>query len=150
MQRHHLLPRQVMVSRAFAPMFDQLGRKEVGFDNFRANGLLLPCSSSSALRTGLPLHRGPHRYYNELVAQRVGQIETTWVRQSLGNATGARTHALMRLHLLQAALRRRLMQRERRALFLNRKDPFRAGVDFTELDAMVEMLWAESEPAKPD
>ncbi len=48
--------------------------------------------------------------------------------------------ALMRLHLLQSALRRRLLN-QRRRMILNRKDPLGAGFDFTELDAMAEALW---------
>lgn len=48
--------------------------------------------------------------------------------------------ALLRLSLLQAALRKRLMD-ERRRMLLNRKDPLGAGFDFSELDAMAESLW---------
>ncbi|MDE1466838.1 AHH domain-containing protein [Aurantiacibacter sp. D1-12] len=142
MQRHHLLPRQIMKVRCFATMFDQIGRLAIGFEDFRANGLLLPSIAKSALRTGLPLHCGPHRQYNELVQERVGCIERRWACQCPSDASHARVEALMRLRLLQRALRKRLMQRENRSLFLNRKDPFRAGVDFAELDAMVEALWS--------
>jgi hypothetical protein len=49
--------------------------------------------------------------------------------------------ALMRLDLLQRALRRRLLSPARRVK-LNRSDPFGSGLDFTELDAMAEALWA--------
>ena len=49
----------------------------------------------------------------------------------------------MRLHLLQTALRRQLLNGRRRVL-LNRKDPLGTGFDFTELDAMAEALWAAS------
>jgi len=147
MQRHHLLPRQLLRADCFGGLFQALGHRRIGFDDFRANGLLLPAATSSALATGLPLHRGPHRVYNELVAQRVGQVEASWKRTHLRAPHMAREEALMRLRLLQSALRRRLMQRERRGLMLNRKDPFRTGVDFTELDAMAELLWSASEPA---
>ena len=146
MQRHHLLPRQLLRDDCFGELFQVLGQRYVGFDDFRANGLLLPASTSAALTTGLPLHRGPHRIYNELVAQRVGKVEASWKRTNLRSPEMAREEALMRLSLLQSALRRRLMQRERGALVLNRKDPFRAGVDFTELDAMAELLWSASDP----
>jgi len=47
----------------------------------------------------------------------------------------------MRLHLLQSALRRQLLAQRRRVV-LNRKDPLGTGFDFTELDAMAELLWA--------
>lgn len=74
-QRHHLLPRQLLSTRCFGTMFEQIGRKPVGFDNFRANGLLLPATDRATLRTGMPLHRGPHRRYNEMVIERVGRVE---------------------------------------------------------------------------
>ncbi len=146
MQRHHSLPRQLLRGDCFGSLFYTLGRHDLCFDDFRANGLLLPARTSAALATGLPMHRGPHRLYNELVAQRVGQVEASWKRTHLRHPHMAREEALMRLRILQNALRQRLMQREGRSLVLNRKDPFRPGVDFAELDAMAEMLWSASEP----
>ena len=44
LQRHHLLPRQLLGRRCFGPMFDKIGREPVGFEDFRANGLLLPAT----------------------------------------------------------------------------------------------------------
>lgn len=146
MQRHHLLPRQLLGASYFSGLFAAVGPVAIGFDDFRANGLLLPSSSSAALDTGLPLHRGPHRIYNELVADRVGRVEAGWRRNRLHNPATARVEALMRLQLLQMALRKRLLQREGKLARLNRKDPFRAGIDFTELDALAEALWAVSAP----
>jgi hypothetical protein len=52
--------------------------------------------------------------------------------------------AMMRLALLQRALRRRLLA-ERRRLVLNRADPLGTGRDFAELDAMADLLWRETE-----
>ncbi|MBH5322516.1 AHH domain-containing protein [Erythrobacter sp. JGD-13] len=144
MQRHHLLPREVVISRCFRRMSEVLGRAEVGYSDFRRNGLLLPATVAAAMRTTLPLHRGPHRRYNEMVATRVGQIEASWSRYRRQNDARAGGEALTRLRLLQRALRRGLMQREHFSMRLNRKDPFRAGVDFAELDGMAEQLWAAS------
>ena len=124
LQRHHLLPRQLLSQRCFGRMFATVGRVNVGFDDFRRNGLLLPATEAASVRSGMPLHRGPHPRYNEVVIARVGLIE-----------------ALMRLHLLQAALRRQLLA-ERRRVVLNRRDPLGTGFDFAELDAMAESLWA--------
>lgn len=146
LQRHHLLPRQLLSERCFGALFDQVGRAAVGFDDFRANGLLLPSTDHAARRTGMPLHRGPHRRYNEVVIARVGRIEERWSRERERDPAAARAEALMRLRLLQAALRRRLLSEQRR-LILNRHDPLGAGFDFTELDAMAEALWASSDPA---
>jgi hypothetical protein len=143
MQRHHLLPRQLISARCFTRLFDRLGRERVGFDDFRRNGLLLPCNEPAALRMGLPLHRGPHRDYNSMVMERVGRIEGGWAVRRLRAPDQALEEALMRLSLLQAALRRRLLA-ERARLRLNRGDPLGAGRDFAELDAMAEMLWRET------
>ncbi|WP_242447554.1 AHH domain-containing protein [Aurantiacibacter aquimixticola] len=78
MQRHHLLPLQLLRTPCFASFFEKLGVGSVGFDDFRRNGLLLPSTGKEARRTRLPLHRGPHRRYNDLVAQRIGRIDCSW------------------------------------------------------------------------
>lgn len=143
LQRHHLLPRQLLSRRCFGPMFDRLGRERVGFDDFRANGLLLPASEEATMRTGMPLHRGPHQRYNEVVIARVGRIESDWSRVRQRDPEAALSEALMRLQLLQNALRRQLLA-ERRRVLLNRKDPLGTGFDFSELDAMAEALWSAS------
>lgn len=75
MQRHHLLPLQLRQRKVFASLLADLPYDAVGFDDFRFNGLLLPTKDAAALHLGLPLHRGPHRIYNEVVAERIGQIE---------------------------------------------------------------------------
>ena len=144
MQRHHLLPRQLLSARWFGALFDRLGCDRVGFDDFRRNDLLLPCTDRAAIGIGLPLHRGPHGHYNAMVFERVGQIESGWARRRLRKSDDALEDALMRLALLQRALRRRLLA-ERRRLRLNRADPLGSGRDFTELDAMAELLWRETE-----
>lgn len=141
MQRHHLLPRQLLSQRCFGGMFGVIGRRQVGFDDFRANGLLLPATDKATIRTGMPLHRGPHRRYNEVVMARVGQIEQRWSIARRRDDAAALEEALLRLQLLQGALRRQLLAQRRRVL-LNRNDPLGAGFDFTELDAMAESLWS--------
>lgn len=140
MQRHHLLPRQLLGRRCFASMFDEIGREPVGFDDFRTNGLLLPATEDATLRVGMPLHRGPHRQYIELAIERVGCIEERWSQARKKDTQAALQEALLRLALLQSALRRRLLN-ERHRMILNRKDPLGTGFDFAELDAMAEALW---------
>ena len=144
LQRHHLLPRQLLGKRCFGALFDTIGRERIGFDDFRSNGLLLPSSDNAAIRIGLPLHRGPHRDYNALVIERVGQVEGSWSSLRLKAPEIALDNALMRLGLLQRALRRRLLDPVRRRLSLNRHDPLGKAADFTELDAMAEALWGET------
>lgn len=147
LQRHHLLPRQLVQRRCFAALFERIGLARLGFDDFRRNGLLLPASESAALRTGLPLHRGPHRSYNELVIERVGQIEASW-RGGRGR-DDAGYEAYARLALLQRALRRRLLADRRAAALLHRRDPARSAADFALLDSLVDQLWPETEPDQP-
>lgn len=140
MQRHHLLPRQLLSACYFSRMFDAIGREQVRFDGFRVNSLLLPSTEVATIRTGMPLHRGPHRRYNELVIERVGRIEESWSAGHGKNTERALFDALARLTLLQGALRLRLL-RERKRSILNQKDPIDTGFDFGELDAMAEDLW---------
>ena len=110
---------------------------------FSLHGLLLPAREDAALRLALPLHRGPHRRYNEMVIQRMGRIERRWSLQKQSRPDEAAAVALMRLALLQRALRRRLLD-VRKPLRLNRKDRQAARVDFTDLDAMAGLLWEAS------
>lgn len=141
LQRHHLLPCALLGRRSFARMLAAIDRDALGFDDFRLNGLLLPASGEAARRLGLPLHRGPHRHYNDLVSERVGQIEAGWAAHSRRARDLAGEEALFRLTLLQRSLRRRLLDPPRRPLRLNRNDPLGTGFDFSELDAMAEALW---------
>lgn len=141
LQRHHLLPRQVLAKRCFGAMFAAIPPTRIGFDDFRTNGLLLPATDQATMRMGMPLHRGPHHRYNEVVIARVGRIEQSWARTRLYDPESALRTALWQLGLLQDALRRGLLS-ERRRLVLNRRDPLGTGFDFTDLDAMAETLWA--------
>lgn len=141
MQRHHLLPCQLLSRRCFACLFDAVGPERLAIDDFRRNGLLLPASDRAALRIRLPLHRGPHRTYNGMVVERVGQIERDWACSRQRAPEIAIGQALMRLDLLQRALRRRLLRSDGTRLKLNRGDPLGSGADFTALDAMAEALW---------
>ena len=140
LQRHHLLPRQLLGKNCFGTMFGAIGRRNVGFDDFRSNGLLLPCKEDTAIRLCMPLHLGPHSAYNEMVMSRVGQIENDWSHCRNDDPSRAIEDALFRLSLLQSALRKRLLD-DRRRIILNRKDPVGSGYDFDELDAMADALW---------
>lgn len=132
----------------FAPLFDALGENRIGFDDFRANGLLLPANDAAALRLATPLHRGPHRRYSGMVSERIGRIEAIWAGVRLQSGLEqACEQALMQLRLVQRALRRRLLQGPVGAFALSRRDPNRREVDFSELDAMADLLWAETQPA---
>ena len=143
MQRHHILPRQALTLFGLQRMLGRLGEQQVGFHDFRRNGLLLPATDAAARRVLMPLHRGPHRQYNQLVLERIGQIEAGWQRRRASNDGAADREALMRLDLLQRALRRRLLDPRRwGGMPLNQRDP---AMDFSHLDAMADMLWADTE-----
>ena len=140
LQRHHLLPRQLLQRRCFGRMLAHMDRPDFRFHDFRRNGLLLPCVETLAVRLGLPLHRGPHRRYSALVAERVGQVEARWSVMHVRDAREAADEAHFRLALLQRALARMLLQSARQ-IQLNRYDPQWQASDFAELDAMAEGLW---------
>jgi hypothetical protein len=145
LQRHHLLPRQLLHADCFSALLEAVGCESIGYHDFRCNGLLLPCDDVAAARIGLPLHRGPHRDYNVMVIERVGQIERGWSHRRLRDPDAAREEALFRLRLLQSALRRRLLSPGRRPILLNRRQLAAPTLDFSELDAMAEMLWGALE-----
>lgn len=141
LQRHHLLPRQLLRHGSLSRMFSQLDRAVIGFDDFRRNGLLLPATEAASTRHGLPLHRGPHRRYNELVIERTGGIEARWSRLRQRDPDRAQEEAAMRLRLLQGGLRRLLISGAGSARRLNRNDPLGTARDFALLDSIVDDLW---------
>lgn len=147
LQRHHLLPFQLLGTRPFGPLLSALGLKRIGFDDFRRNGLLLPASEQTARLLALPLHRGPHAAYNAMVLERVGQIEARWSRRRLAAPEAALEEALFRLGLLQGALRRRLLGPTGRRAVLNRHDPALHREAFADLDSMADLLWTETDVA---
>lgn len=144
LQRHHLLPFQLISASCFRALFDGVGRARIGFDDFRRNGLLLPAREEAAQLLQLPLHRGPHRGYNSMVIERVGTIEGRWAAERRRRPDRALEEALFRLRLLQDALRRRLLSPAGRFAALNRHDPTLTPPSFDDLDAMAELLWEET------
>ena len=145
LQRHHLIPREVQSQRCLAALFEAVGERRIGFDDFRANGLLLPSNDAAAVRMAMPLHRGPHRRYSGMVSERIGRIEAAWTRTRFQRGPEAACEqALMQLQLVQRALRRRLLQRAAGSFALNRRDRANEQRDFADLDAMADLLWAET------
>ncbi|MFN9498031.1 MAG: AHH domain-containing protein [Sphingomonadales bacterium] len=62
--------------------------------------MLLPANEDATLRTGMPLHRGPHHRYNGVVIARVGRIEASWSHARCHEPELALAEVLMRVHLL--------------------------------------------------
>ena len=147
-QRHHLIPRQLLANAQFNALF--AGVERFCIEDFRTNGLLLPAREALAWKHRLPLHRGPHRLYNEMVEDRIAIVERAWSRHRESHGCDADSVARERLSLIQAALRRRLRKPLGRPFRLSRKDPVGTGVDFSHLDSMAEDLWRETEPTSPE
>ena len=143
LQRHHLLPRVLIGQPCFARLIEAL-RVNAAFEDFRRNGMLLPATEGAAVRMGLPLHRGPHRAYSDMVRERLGGIEEGWAISRNGNPDEAGIIALRALAALQADLRRNLLDPSR-TVRLNRHDPLGSGTDFTRIDAMAETLWGATQ-----
>lgn len=137
-QSHHLIPVGVFASKAFAPAFEIV--RASGFDvhHFPRNGLFLPATEAAAIRSRLPLHRGPHRRYNELVAYRVAAIFRDYPR--LACRQSERDDTVERIDLLAGALRAILYAPQPR-MSLNRRDPLNQSVSFDHIDSACDAIW---------
>jgi hypothetical protein len=71
-------------------------------------------------------------------------VEAQWATKRSRAPEIALDEAVARITLLQRALRRRLLNPRRKPFMLNRYDPMGQNVNFAEIDAMVEMLWPET------
>lgn len=153
-QRHHLIPLQAASIAEIREPLDEIagaGRIRSGgkdqcsggygfdFDNFETNGVLLPSDEAMALKTGHPLHRGPHPRYNELVIERLHLI----IRLSHGieNRIQRRVFFRLRMKLLQSTLRRALVGSPLPVFRLNKRDPGLSSSAFVGLDSCVDALY---------
>jgi hypothetical protein len=133
-QRHHVIPVNVIGSGVFAGLFALI--THVGFSphSFVANGLLLPSTENMAMQTGLPLHRGPHRQYDALIAEGLNMV---WE----GMRQGPMPDNVTVLRLLSEFVGhvRRTLQNDG-ALLLNRYDPRVTNLALSSLDADIAKL----------
>ncbi|VAV90356.1 hypothetical protein MNBD_ALPHA04-740 [hydrothermal vent metagenome] len=139
-QRHHLIPLQVRSMFDLTESLDPGSRNELCLDDFANNGLLLPCEEREAMRTGRPLHRGPHPRYNILVMERMANIFR--LRNRLSDAKERSDFFRFRIRSLQNGLRHGLIQNRFLNLTLNRRDPFKNRMNFQQLDTKIDELWA--------
>lgn len=122
-QRHHLIPLELVRHRQFCLLFDTLRGHGFAIDDFCSNGVMLPGTEEEALRSGLPLHRGPHPLYTRFAAEHVEAIRATLGPDA---SPGDLHRALARLRRLQRALAEALHSRRKRAMpVLSRQDPAR-------------------------
>ncbi len=87
-QKHHIIPIEICKAAHFLRLFERI--EKVGFDanDFSTNGIWLPCNERSATTHCLPLHRGPHRLYNEMVKDNVALILEKIDKQNFSDAFG--------------------------------------------------------------
>jgi A nuclease family of the HNH/ENDO VII superfamily with conserved AHH len=137
-QLHHLLPVSVFGHSHFSKSFKILELD--GFDPryYSVNGLALPATERAASLWKMPMHRGPHRRYNELVALRVAAILSELERSNCSQ--DARSEAIGRLNLLICTLRR-VLTADRPFILLSSRDPINSKVHFWDIDMACDRLW---------
>jgi len=132
---HHVIPIEVVEMPSLAVLFGHVRACGFNPNDFTSNGTHLPSTEQQAAAFGLPLHRGGHPRYNEMVAELVSPL----VRMDP-------PHALVALRQVQYRLRTAL----RPSLALSsarRRGPFPAQTDFRRLDAEIGILWQQTAPA---
>ena len=128
-QCHHLIPVEVSNMTAFRPFFVKLRSHGFDPDNFQSNGMHLPCREKMAQAFGLPLHRGPHPAYNQMVAERLSAISVMSEHESCTQLTKF-------LKDLRAGLRACPA-----VDMIGCRKPFQPTVDMRKLDSDVEFLF---------
>lgn len=138
-QLHHLIPVSVLGHRHFHKSFKLLELDGFELRYYSVNGLALPASERAASMWKMPMHRGPHRRYNELVSVRVAAILSELER---GNSSLlARSEAIARLNLLICTLRR-ILTGDRPFILLSSRDPINSSAHFWDLEMACDILWA--------
>ncbi|MGL5837355.1 MAG: AHH domain-containing protein, partial [Sphingorhabdus sp.] len=101
-----------------------------GFDpnDFQSNGMHLPNTEKQAAIFRMPLHRGPHPRYNEMVADHVARLV------NLHPKTAAYQLRLLQIQLC-ASLRSRQL-----TTTLQPRNPFHSEVDFCRLDLDIQTV----------
>jgi A nuclease family of the HNH/ENDO VII superfamily with conserved AHH len=128
-QRHHVIPVNIIGGRVFAGLFALVVQLGFNPQSFVANGLLLPATEHMAVRTGLPLHRGPHKQYDNLVAE---GLDIIWQEMLRGRVTDHIT--ILRLLSEFIGHIRRSLQYDG-AFLLNRHDPRHQHSPLAKLDS---------------
>lgn len=131
---HHIIPIEIVERRSLAVFFGHV--RAHGFDpnDFSINGTHLPSTELQAAAFGLPLHRGGHPRYNEIVGDMIAPL--TRMDPMLASA---------RLRQLQFRLRT-VLRPNRATPVIRSRGCFPANADFRRLDAAVDMLWGTAAP----
>lgn len=137
-QRHHLIPLQAVSESDLLSLFEIAANDGFDLDDFELNGILLPSCEKEALRTGQPLHRGPHPLYNEIVMKRLLRISK--LSDRLDGFVQRQDFIRFRLSLLQSSLRSGLNKRSFSKIYLSARDPLRSRAKFDLMDSRIEQI----------
>jgi hypothetical protein len=119
-QQHHIIPIAVLNHPDLRSKFKPLEQHGFSPHDFTANGILLPCTETAAQKYRLPLHRGPHKDYNNLVLECVTIIFSKYDIER--GTEREKFRAVEDLARLQASLKAMLRQ-GKAIIFLNSYDP---------------------------
>ncbi|MEP2987669.1 MAG: AHH domain-containing protein [Parasphingorhabdus sp.] len=137
-QRHHLIPRQAGSEAGLQNVFHDSQDSGFNLEDFEINGILLPSCENEALRTGWPLHRGPHPRYNEIVIERLVHISKLGDR--IDKSVERQSFIQFRLFLLLSSLHSGLNKQRFKKISLNHRDPLRSNQKFDLIDSRIEQL----------
>ncbi|MBK6706483.1 MAG: AHH domain-containing protein [Sphingomonadales bacterium] len=126
---HHIIPIEIVEKAAFSSFFRRINGLGFDFNDFHQNGMYLPCTEENAAAFRLPLHRGPHPVYNELVSECIADLSGLGCDSQLPG-----------LHQLQLALKAALRKNEV-SLRKDRRNPFIQSADFESMEIAAYRLW---------
>lgn len=134
-QRHHVIPVNIMRRRSFARLFDVIAIAGFNPHCFLNNGYLLPATDEMSAETGLPLHRGPHRQYDDLIAECLDQI---WLQVTTKQIPASPVAIMTHVSDLQGQIRRSLGPNAR--IRLNQNDPRQIESHLLRLEGTIQQL----------
>ncbi len=137
-QRHHLIPRQARLESGLQNIFHSLQDGGFNLEDFETNGILLPSCENEALRTGWPLHRGPHPRYNEIVIERLVHISK--LGDQIDKPAERQGFIQFRLFLLLSSLHSGLNKQRFKKISLSHRDPLRSKHKFDLIDSRIEKM----------
>lgn len=138
--RHHLLPTHVLHFPDLHRYLSSFADPELWLGDFRRNGMFLPSDERIAQRECLPLHRGPHRVYNDIVIETLDGLRQRFVRAG----TSIRIQ-MTAVNGLQRNLRTLLRLSARNAdIALGSRDPFGSSSALSAIDRQTDLLFVQA------
>lgn len=144
--RHHLLPRNIENYPDLASFIGRSTGSLACLGNFDVNGMFLPAVEQLAARERLPLHRGPHRHYNDYVIAVLDGIS-----KAAGACNVPPVESQRAIRWLQTTLRLALKTSAQNAdVALSSRDPFGPAAALLDLDRQTDALFAQHLGCTPD